>query len=451
MTVRQYSLQEAIGDIERRYQCRTPRSAALHEEAKKFLPGGDTRSATYFEPYPLYIQQGSGCRITDVDGNEYIDFFNNYKSLIHGHAHPRITQAVSLQLAKGTAYAAPLEVQTGLAQVLCERIPSLEQVRFCNSGTEATMGAIRAAKAFTGRNKIIKMEGGYHGSHDAAEVSLAPDVSLAGPDDTPYAVRSSRGIFQGVLQDVVVAPFNNIEATSALIRRHADDLAAVILEPMMGSGGMIAASPEYLRAVRQETESCGALLIFDEVITFRVSYGGAQEVYQAKPDLTALGKIIGGGFPVGAFGGRADIMAQFNPQNRKLSHSGTFNGNAITMVAGVAALEMLTREEIARINQLGERLRVGLRGAFTATGIDVQVTGIGSMARIHFTGENVVDYRAAWRAAKEMLAPVHLELLNRGIFVAPRCEWAVSTPMGEQEIDAAVEAFSATLSETISP
>jgi len=449
MTVRQYRLQDAIADIEQRYQRRTPRSAALHEEAKKFLPGGDTRSATYFEPYPLYIQQGSGCRITDVDGNEYIDFFNNYKSLIHGHAYPRITQAVSLQLAKGTAYAAPLEVQTRLAQVLCERIPSLEQVRFCNSGTEATMGAIRAAKAFTGRNKIIKMEGGYHGSHDAAEVSLAPDVALAGPDDAPYSVASSRGIFRGVLQDVVVAPFNNIEATSALIRRHKDDLAAVIVEPMMGSGGMIAASPEYLRTIREETESCGALLIFDEVITFRMAYGGAQEVYQVKPDLTALGKIIGGGFPVGAFGGRKDVMAQFNPQNKKLSHSGTFNGNAITMVAGLAALEMLTREEIARINQLGERLRNGLRRAFAA-GIDGQVTGIGSIARIHFTKEKVVDYRAAWRSAKGMLPPVHLELLNRGIFVAPRCEWAVSTPMGEQEIDAAIEALSATLSETIS-
>src|SRR5262249_19176380 len=451
MTVRQYSLQDAIVEIEQRYRRRTRRSAALHEEAKKFLPGGDTRSATYFDPYPLYIHQGSGCRITDVDGNQYIDFFNNYKSLIHGHAHPRITEAVSRQLAKGTAYAAPLEVQTRLAEVLCERISSLEQVRFCNSGTEATIGAIRAAKAFTGRNKIIKMEGGYHGSHDAAEVSLAPDIVLAGPEDTPYSVASSRGIFQGVLQDVVVAPFNNIEPTSALIRRHRDDLAAVILEPMMGYGGMIAASPEYLRAVRQETESCGALLIFDEVITFRVAYGGAQEIYQVRPDLTALGKIIGGGFPVGAFGGRADIMAQFNPQNRKLSHSGTFNGNAITMVAGLAALEMLTREEIARINQLGERLRAGLRQTFVAAGIDGQVTGMGSMARIHFTKEKVVDYRTAWRAARELLPPVHLELLNRGIFVAPRCEWAVSTPMSEQEIDAAIEAFSATLRETIFP
>src|SRR5215510_10434374 len=400
----QYSLQDAIADIEQHYRRRTPRSAALHESSQKFLPGGDTRSITYFDPYPLFIQHGSGCRITDVDGNEYIDFLNNYKSLIHGHAHPRITEAVSRQLVKGTVYAAPLEVQAGLAQVLCERVPSLEQVRFCNSGTEATMGAIRAAKAFTGRNKIIKMEGGYHGSHDAAEVSLAPDVALAGPDDSPYSVGSSRGLFQGVLADVVVAPFNNIEATSALIRRHGDDLAAVILEPMMGSGGMIVALPEYLRAVRQETEACGALVIFDEVITFRLAYGGAQEIYQVKPDLTALGKIIGGGFPVGAFGGRADIMAQFNPQNKKLAHSGTFNGNAITMVAGLAALEMLTRGEIARINQLGERLRNGLRRAFAA-GIDGQVTGIGSIARIHFTKEKVVDYRAAWRAAKEMLPP----------------------------------------------
>lgn len=446
MLVDQYRLQDAIADVEERYRRRTPRSATLHEAAKKFLPGGDTRSATHFAPYPLFMQHGSGCRVTDVDGNEYIDFLNNYKSLIHGHAHPRITEEVSRQLVKGTAYAAPLEVQTRLAQVLCERMPNLEQVRFCNSGTEATMGAIRAAKAFTGRNKIIKMEGGYHGSHDAAEVSLAPEVELAGPSDSPYSVGSSRGLFQGVLKDVIVAPFNNIEATSSLIRRHGDDLAAVIVEPMMGSAGMIVASPEYLQAVRQATESCGALLIFDEVITFRLAYGGAQEIYDVKPDLTALGKIIGGGFPVGAFGGRADIMAQFDPQNKKLSHSGTFNGNAITMVAGVAALELLTREEIARINQLGERLRSGLRRALAAAGNDGQVTGAGSMARVHFTSEEIIDYRAAQRAAKEMLHPVHLELLNNGIFVAPRCEWAVSTPMGEQEIDSAVKAFSTTLS-----
>jgi len=308
------------------------------------------------------------------------------------------------------------------------------------------MGAIRAAKAFTGRNKIIKMEGGYHGSHDAAEVSLAPEVELAGPADSPYSVGSSRGLFQGVLKDVVVAPFNNIEATCSLIRRYGDDLAAVIIEPMMGAAGMIVASRDYLQAVRQATESCGALLIFDEVITFRLAYGGAQEIYDVKPDLTALGKIIGGGFPVGAFGGRADIMAQFDPQSKKLSHSGTFNGNAITMVAGLAALELLTRGEIARINQLGERLRGGLRRALAAADTDGQVTGAGSMARIHFTSEEIVDYRAAQRAAKEMLHPVHLELLNNGIFVAPRCEWAVSTPMGEQEIDSAVKAFSTTLS-----
>jgi glutamate-1-semialdehyde 2,1-aminomutase len=431
--------------VEQLYRKRTPNSAALHQVAQRFMPGGDTRSATYFAPYPLFLDHGAGCRVADVDGNEYIDFLNNYTSLVHGHAHPRITEAVSRQIVKGTAYASPLELQIQLARVLCERVPSLEQVRFCNSGTEATMSVIRAAKAFTSRNKIIKMEGGYHGSHDAAEVSVAPPLDRAGPLEAPYSVPGSAGLFHGVLADVVVVPFNNLEATSRIIDRHRDDLAAVIVEPVMGSQGVIPADTSYLELLREATRACGALLIFDEVVTFRLAYGGAQQLYGIRPDLTALGKIIGGGFPVGAFGGRADIMALFDPRDSKLSQSGTFNGNAVTMVAGLASLELLTPEEIVRINQLGERLRAGLRSALTKTGTMGQINGIGSLSQIHFTSQVVRDYRSAQGFSKQMPPLVHLALLIRGVFTANRGEWAISTPMRETEIDLAVQMFQSAL------
>jgi len=441
------TLEVAKARIEAEYRRRTPTSAALHAAAREVLPGGDTRTVTYFAPYPVYMERGEGCRLTDVDGNVYIDFLNNYTSLIHGHAHPRITEAVFRQIAKGTVYATPVESQTQLARVICERVPSVERVRFCNSGTEATMSAIRAAKAFTGRDKVLKMEGGYHGTHDAAEVSVAPPLDLAGPAQAPYPVPASGGLFRGVVDDVVVAPFNDVEATAQIVERHRDDLAAVIVEPVMGAAGAIPAQPEYLHFLREATQSCDALLIFDEVISFRVGYGGAQGTYGVRPDLTAFGKIIGGGFPVGAFGGRADVMALFDPQRRKLSQSGTFNGNPVTMVAGLAAMELLTREEMARINDLGQRLRQGFRNALSAVGIKGQVTGMGSIVGVHFTDAPVNDYRSAARSARWLNPLVHLSLLSRGIFAAPRGLLCISTPMREEEVKEAVRAFREVLTE----
>lgn len=430
------------------YLRRTPHSATLYEAARKVLPGGDTRSVTYFRPYPLFIESGSGCRLRDVDGNTYLDFVNNYFSLIHGHSHPQIVEAVTRQLGRGTAYAAPIESQVLLARILCDRIPSLENVRFCNSGTEATMNAIRAAKAFTGRNKVLKMEGGYHGSHDAAEISIVPPLELAGPDDAPEAVAECDGLFRGVLDDIVVAPFNKIEATSRIIEQHRDDLAAVIVEPVMGVGGMLPAETDYLRFLRRATQECGALLVFDEVITFRLAPGAMQEVYGIKPDLTALGKIIGGGLPVGAFGGRADVMSLFDPARKKLAHGGTFNGNALTMAAGLAAMKLFDHEGIARLNRLGDRLRQGLRKALSDCDIASQVTGIGSLAQVHFTEHPVRTYRDAARAAKEPLTGLHLALINRGVFVAPRGQWCLSTAMSENEVDEAIMLFHDALSET---
>jgi glutamate-1-semialdehyde 2,1-aminomutase len=291
------------------------------------------------------------------------------------------------------------------------------------------------------------MEGGYHGSHEMAEISVAPSLEEAGPAEFPNSVPGSPGLFHGVLEDVVVAPFNNVDATARIIDRYQSDLAAVIVEPVMGSAGIIPARREYLQLLRKMTRSYGALLIFDEVIALRLSYGGAQEIFGISPDLTAMGKMIGGGFPIGAFGGRADIMAQFDPRYGKLKQSGTFNGNAISMAAGLIALELLTREEIVRINELGDRLRQGLRTALTSTGVVGQVTGMGSLTAVHFTDAEVRDSRSAGRNKKDLLHCLHLSLLNRGIFAASRGDLYISTPMREREIDMATQAFRSALEE----
>jgi glutamate-1-semialdehyde 2,1-aminomutase len=442
-------LEEARERVRREYRRRTPKSFLAHQAARGVMPGGDTRTTTYFEPYPLYMERGSGCRLFDLDDSTYLDLLGNYTSMICGHAHPHILGAVTEQLQRGTAFGSPNEAQTRLATELCGRLPSLQSVRFCNSGTEATMSAIRTAKAFTGRAKILKMEGGYHGSHDAVEVSVAPSAALAGPAHAPLSVPGNPGLFAGITREVLVAPFNDIESTARIIDQRAKDLAAVIVEPVQGAAGVLPATPGYMTFLREATTRCGALLIFDEVVTLRLNYGGAQAMYGIRPDLTALGKIIGGGFPIGAFGGRSDIMAQFDPRARKLHQSGTYNGNAISMVAGLAALQILTSGEIERLNGLGDRFRAALNGVLRDFGVDAYVDGTGSLSQLPlFAPRTVRNYRDtlyssnAPNAAYEVL---HLALLNEGFFGASRGEYALSTPMTEVEITQAVESFRSTL------
>jgi len=441
------TLAKLTHQIEATYRARTPRSAQLHTAARAALPGGDTRASTYFHPYPTYMARGAGYRLYDVDGNEYVDYLNNYTSLIHGHAHPVVTEAALKQVALGTAYAAPTENQAQLAALICARVPSVEMIRFGNSGTEATLNCVRAARAFTGKSKLIKMEGGYHGSHDPVEVSIAPAPDAAGPADRPRSVAQGPGIPDSILGDVVVAPFNNLDATARLIREHKADLAAVIVEPMLGASGMIPATREFLRGLRAVTRECDVLLIADEVMTFRLDYGGAQTIYDVQPDLTAFAKIIGGGFPVGAFGGRKDIMTMFSPDGGKITHSGTFNANPVTMAAGLAAMQLLTKEEIARLNTLGERLAEGLRAAFAEAGMVGQVTGLGSMLNVHLTPREVVDYRTAAASHKALGRLLHLALMNRGIFVAPRGLFNISTPMEPRVIDETIVKFTEALLE----
>lgn len=433
-------------DLVAEFRARTPRSGAFAEAARKVMPGGDTRTVAFHAPYPLTVDRGQGCRFVDVDGNEYIDCLNNYTSLIHGHAHPAIVEAVTAQVPKGTTFATSLACQTRLAEILTGRVASVDLVRFTNSGTEATMNAIRAARAFTGKDLIVKMEGGYHGTYDDLEVSVHPALDLAGPAEAPNATIDARGVPKNTTDNVLVIPFNNLEAAERIISARASEIGAVIVEPVMGSGGTIPADPQFLSLLRSLTAAHGILLIFDEVMSFRLEPGGVQQHYGISPDLTTFAKIIGGGFPVGAFGGRADIMSMFDPnQPNPLWQSGTFNGNAVTMVAGIAAMEHFPASEVARINRLGDRLRDGFNRAIDASGIPGVATGYGSFTGVHFTPGAVRNYRDAAAGDQQLKRLVHLALLAEGIFCAPRLMFALSTAMDESVVNDVMARFESAL------
>jgi glutamate-1-semialdehyde 2,1-aminomutase len=435
---------EVEADIIADYRASSPRSAALHAAARRVMPGGDTRTVAFHAPYPLSVAEGQGCRIQDADGRTYIDLLNNYTSLIHGHGHPAVVAAVAAHLPHGTAFPAPNEAQTRLAEILVERVDSVELARFTNSGTEAVMNALRAARAFTGRDLIVKMEGGYHGTYDDVEVSVHPDPSdpLAGPEGAPQGVLGTRGVPANTIDNVLVTPLNDIGAIDRLMRERGSEIAAVIIEPVMGSAGMLPADQAYLETLRALTIEHGALLIFDEVMAFRLEPGGVQEHYRVRPDLTTFAKIIGGGFPVGGFGGRAAVMEQFDPlRPAPLWQSGTFNGNLITMVAGVAAMEAYTPAEVARINALGERLRAGLRAELAELDVQATVTGYGSFAGLHLGVPEVRTYRDAAKSDKALARLLHLSLLLEGVYVAPRLMMCTSTAMDETVIDEVLAGF----------
>src|SRR5437879_11753527 len=335
-------MSEGLSGAEAAYVASTPRSRELHERALGVLPGGSTRTTTFFRPYPVAMERGEGCRVWDVDGNERLDFIGNYTAMILGHANPAIVRALSDQAVLGTGFAAVNTLEVELAEELRRRVPSIELVRFCSSGTEATMFALRLARVFAGRDKVARVEGGYHGTHDFAEVSHHPPLDRAGPAHEPVPVADSPGTPAAMVAAAVVLPFNDGGACERILRRHATEVAAVIVEPIMG-GGAIPADPGFLATLRRVTEELGILLVFDEVISLRVAPGGAQERYRVTPDLTTMGKVIGGGLPVAAFGGRADVMALLDPRREGfLPQGGTYNGNPLGMAAGLAALRQLT-------------------------------------------------------------------------------------------------------------
>jgi len=400
-------------DILSDYLSKTSKSKSLFERARKVIPGGATYQIRLFEPYPFYAASAKGARIIDVDGNEYIDFWLGHYSLILGHGHQKVIRAVKEQLEKTQHFGIPHELEIRLAEQVVKMVPSVEMVRFSNTGTEATMYCVRLARSFTKRDKIAKFEGGWHGGYDAVHVGVKP------PLDEPM----SSGLTEGTLRDTIVLPYNNLEAAEKVIK--GEKLACIIIEPMLGAGGGIPAEKEFLKGLKELCEEHGTLLVFDEIITgFRLSPGGMQEYYGVVPDLTLMGKILGGGFPIGAIGGRSEIMELMNPigkERKEVSfHGGTFCGNPVSITAGLTTLKILEDGSIQKdLNSKGDKLRSELSDTFERKGIDAFLGGLGSIISVHFTKEEVKDIRAAFRADRKRLLEYHTYLISKGVFFLP--------------------------------
>ena len=426
------------------------RSRELYDRASRVMPGGNTRHSIALAPYPIYAASGKGCHVTDVDGDPRIDFLNNYTSLILGHADPGVTAAVQRRVALGTAFTMPTAQDVELAELLVERVPYVDQVRFCNSGSEAVMLAVKAARAFTGRHKIAKFEGAYHGLYDYVAVSEGPNADEWGDADAPRSV-TERGTPPSVAGDVVVLPWNRLDACRERIARYRDQLAALIFDPMPLGIGMIAPRPGFLEFLREQTARDGILLIADEVLNFRLSYRGAADAFGIQPDLGSFAKIIGGGFPVGAVGGSRQVMSVFDHTGSlKVHHGGTFNANPVTVTAGLTTMQQMTPEAYDRLNRLGEYIRDRLRRMFRDCSLPAQVCGQGSLFLAHLTGDELTDFRSlrGFSRTTPVYGSLCHQMLQRGIVVSPRGVFGcLSTPMSERELDAFVEALKSSLAE----
>ena len=392
------------------------RSERAFAEAQRYMPGGVNSPVRAFRAVggtPPFIERGQGSRLTDVDGNVYIDYVCSWGPLIAGHAHPAVTARLHEAVDRGTSYGAPTEAETELARLVVEMVPSIEMVRFVNSGTEATMSALRLARGATGRDKIVKFAGCYHGHADAL-------LSTAGSGVLTLGIPSGPGVTAGTAADTISLPYNDLDAVRAAFAESGDQIAAVIVEPVAGNMGVIPPAEGFLEGLREITREHGALLIFDEVITgFRVAPGGAQERYGVLPDLTCLGKIIGGGLPVGAYGGRRDLMEQMAPLG-PVYQAGTLSGNPLAMAAGIATLELLREPgTYERLEALGAQLAEGMTRAAEAAGVPLTVNRVGSMLTGFFTEGPVTDYASATAADTTRYARFHQAMLARGVYLAP--------------------------------
>ena len=385
-------------------------SEDLFNEAKKFLPGGVNSPVRAYKPYPFFAERAEGSRIYDVDGNSYVDYCLAYGPLVLGHADPNIIGEVSKQIERGTAYGVPTENEIKLAKQVVRRVPCADMVRFMNSGTESTMSAIRLARAATGRNKIVKFEGSYHGAHDY--VLVKSGSGAVGLPDSP-------GVPEDTTRNTVLAPFNDEEAVAELIESEKDEIAAIIVEPVMGNIGCIPPKKGYLEFLRKITAENNIILIFDEVITgFRIAEGGAQEYFGVTPDLVTFGKILGGGFPMGALAGKRELMEMIAPSGN-VYQAGTFNGNPVSIKAGLAMLKQLDSSFYTTMNSKGQKLRKGLEDVLENNGLNFHVAGLSSMFQIYFKEGDVLDYKDAKAADTQGFTAYFHKLLEGGVFIPP--------------------------------
>jgi glutamate-1-semialdehyde 2,1-aminomutase len=429
-TVQDQKISEEEVLIEK-YNSMSKTSRKLYERACKVFPDGSTRRGLFFPPYPAYIVKGEGCRVYDIDGREYIDYTSNLGPLILGHKNPRVMKAIKEQLECGTVLGGPTELEIQLAEKILESFPSGEQVIFCASGTEANMLGLRVVRAYTGKEKILKCEGAFHGTSDGFS---------EGP-----------GISQGILAKTVTVPFNDIERFEVAIKKHRDELAAVFIEPILRG---IPPKPDYLKQVKKITEENGVLLVFDEVVTgFRLSRGGAQGKWGVRPDMTLLGKLIGGGFAIGALVAKKEMLKPFKPirasglavDRPPISHAGTWNAHPVAMAAGLATLEELTPSAYAHLDETGETLRQGMEKAAERAGIVVQVVGVGSVFHIYFTDQPIIDSASAKTGNQLFLRHYDLNLIIRGIYPAKAHCSFISTPVTNREVKQTLEAVEDTL------
>jgi len=433
------ALHSRTAEIKARYQALTPRSHALFDQAQSVFPGGYTRDSLVREPYAPFLAEGNGSTVIDADGRRVVDLWFNATSLPLGHAHPDVVAAVERQMPRGTAFFAPTEHELGLAELLKERLPSAERVRFANSGSEAVMMAIRFARAFRDRPVIVKFEGSYHGSYDDVSWSVSPSVEALGDGAAPGPTAESAGLIDSH-DRVALLPFNDVATLEAFVDAHHAQLAAILVEPVANRMGLILPDPAFISAARTLCDRYDIVLLFDEVIAFRSGFHGAQGKIGITPDLTTLGKIIGGGFPVGAVVGSAEILELSRPGRQgRVSHAGTFNANPITMVAGLATMQALTPQVFADMAELGERVRCGLREI--VTGLPLLVTGIASLFKVTAIGHEIRNYRDAVAADKAWEKIASLALYNEGFLMTSSLSGCVSAVSTEEEVQNFLDAF----------
>jgi glutamate-1-semialdehyde 2,1-aminomutase len=410
------------------YEGKTRKSKVLYERARKVLPAGVSYGIRYFEPYPFYTARARGSKLYDVDGNEYVDYWLGHTALILGHGPTAVIKAVKGQIENGTHYGTSHELEIKLAEQVAKMVPTAEMIRFTNSGTEANMYATRLARACTGKAKIAKFEGGWHGGYDALHTGVKH----------PYNVPESAGLTEGATQDTLLLPFNNLSGVRSRLKN--EQVASIVIEPVLGAGGGIPAEREFLKGLKEICVEKGILLIFDEVITgFRLAPGGGQQYFGVTPDITVLGKILGGGFPIGAFCARKEIMQKVDSLIHKRPnysfHGGTFTGNPITMTAGRATLKILEDGRLTgKLNKLGENFRKQLGRIFETAQIDAQVTGAGSIFNVHFTKEEIKDAACVARADRNRLFEYNMHLITNGIFQLPTHNGALSTAHTDTDI-----------------
>ncbi len=415
------------------------KSEHIFSKALKYLPGGVSRNTIFRKPQPYYAERGEGCYVTDIEGVTRIDFANNMASLIHGHAYAPVVEGVSAQLAKGSCFTMATEVEVEYAELLCKRVPSFDKIRFVNSGTEAVMAMLKAARAYTGKAKIAKVEGAYHGAYDYAEVSQTATPSNWGDIDNPSSIPVAVGTPEKALEDVVIIPFNDVDRAIHILNQHKDELACILVDLLPHRVGLIPASEEFVCALRKWADDNASLLVFDEVITFRTNYSGAQQNYSVDPDLTAMGKMIGGGFPTGALAGCDKVMKVLDPTEPKvlLPHSGTFSANPVTMTAGLIAMRDFDQQAVDRLNALATYAREKITTAIKEVGIDACVTGAGTMFRVHLKSQPPRNYREAYADKTEsaLIKALLDHLFENGVMMINTCSATLSTKMSKKEID----------------